>query len=420
MVMLETQHIVHFQKNKTIMIIESFYVKESQLDLQQKVVLQKKLAQNLVVTGGAGSGKSILALLKAKAMLSNNDRVLYVVKTVALNTYMDAGVSAEAEKERTQSSIGNSDNRIWGRLKNSICSYNHCFKWVKVKKEDDNEEEYYEWENQGWRKGHYDYIILDEATDLKMPEIEDLIKHCTYFVAFGDDDQQLFSFINTTTKVSQIADKVGIERKDIDNLIYNHRLPKKMARLVVYIHPRVKPNTPDSDNFIRRCLVEGTELPHIYQYSSENEQFDEIIKIVKNKNGGLKSVGILFRDNESMKRAYRYFSENNLPTSMVIESKTIGEDFDSAAPNLMTYHGAKGLQFETVFIPNCSDPGSEKAPLYVALTRTYSSLYIMYTGIKPYFISQIPSELYETNNEGPQRKFTFGNNNTSNSTESPF
>ena len=402
------------------MIIESFYVKESQLDLQQKVVLQKKLAQNLVVTGGAGSGKSILALLKAKAMLSNNDRVLYVVKTVALNTYMDAGVSAEAEKEKKQSAVGNAaDNRIWGRLKNSISSYNHCFRWVKVIKEDDDGNEYFEWEKQGWNKGHYDYIILDEATDLKMPEIQELIDHCTYFVAFGDDDQQLFSFINTRTKVSQIADKVGV-KDNIDNLIYNHRLPKKIARLVVYIHPRIKPNTSDSDNFIRRCLVEGTELPHVFQYPRENEQYDEIIKIVKNKNGGLKSVGILFRDNESMKRAYRYFLENNLPTSMVIDSKKIGEDFDSAAPNLMTYHGAKGLQFETVFIPNCSDPGSDKAPLYVALTRTYSSLYIMYTGIKPYFITQIPSELYETNNEGPQRKFTFGNKNTSNSTESPF
>ena len=397
------------------MIIESFYVKESMLDIQQKEVLQKKLAQNLVVTGGAGSGKSILALLKAKAMLSNNDRVLYVVKTVALNTYMDAGVSAEAkkeEKEKLQSVVGNSSNRIWGRLKSSICSFNHCFKWVK---NEDNE-----WENLGWRKGHFDYIILDEATDLKMPEIQVLKNHCKYFVAFGDDDQQLFSFIDTRTKVSQIADEVGIKKEDIDNLIYNHRLPKKMARLVVYFHPRIKPNTPDSENFIRRCLVEGTELPHIFQYSRENEQFDEIIKIVKNKNGGLKSVGILFRDNESMKRAYRYFTENDLPTSMVIDSQTIGEDFDSAAPNLMTYHGAKGLQFETVFIPNCSDPGYDKAPLYVALTRTYSSLYIMYTGQKPYFISQIPSELYEANNEGPQRKFTFGNKNTSNSTESPF
>ena len=394
------------------MIIESFYVKESQLDLQQKGVLQKKLAQHLVVTGGAGSGKSILALLKAKAMLNNNDRVLYVVKTVALNTYMDAGVSAEAEREKTQASVSNSDNRIWGRLKNSICSFNHCFKFVK---NEDNE-----WENLGWKKGNYDYIILDEATDLKMPEIEELIKHCTYFVAFGDDDQQLYSFIDTRTKVSHIANKVGIKEEDINKLIYNHRLPKKTARLVVYIHPRIQPNTSDADNFIRRCLVEGTELPHVYQYSSENEQFDEIIKIVKNKNGGLKSVGILFRDKESMKRAYRYFKENNLPTSMVIDSQTIGEEFDSAAPNLMTYHGAKGLQFETVFIPNCSDPGFDKAPLYVALTRTYSSLYIMHTGIRPAFISRIPSELYDTNNGGAQRKFAFGNKSQTNSTESPF
>lgn len=410
--MLEILHPVLLHKYKTIMIIESFYVKESQLDLQQKNVLQKKLAQHLVVTGGAGSGKSILALLKAKAMLSNNDRVLYVVKTVALNTYMNAGVSAEAQKERTQPTVGNSDDRIWGRLKSSICSFNHCFKWVK--------NENGEWENLGWKKGHFDYIILDEATDLKMPEIQVLKNHCQFFVAFGDDDQQLFSFIDTRTEVSQIANEVGLKGEDIDNLIYNHRLPKKMARLVVYFHPRFKPNTPDADNFIRRCLVEGTELPHVFQYSRENEQFDEIIKIVKNKNGGLKSVGILFRDNESMKRAYRYFTENDLPTSMVIDSQTTGEDFDSAAPNLMTYHGAKGLQFETVFIPNCSDPGYDKAPLYVALTRTYSSLYIMYTGQKPYIISQIPSELYEANNEGPQRKFNFGNKKTSSSTNFPF
>lgn len=393
------------------MIIESFYVKESQLDKQQKEVLQKKLAQNLVVTGGAGSGKSILALLKAKAMLNNNNSVLYVVKTVALNTYMDAGVSAEAEKEDKQSADGNAtDNRIWRRLKNSICSYNHCFHWVK------NENN--EWENRGWRKGNYDYIILDEATDLKIPEIQELINHCTYFVAFGDDDQQLFSFINNRTQISGIANMVGI--KIIDNLIYNHRLPKKMARIVIYLHPRFNPNTPDADNFIRRCVNEGTELPHIFQFSTENEQFDEIIKIVKNKNGGLNSVGILFRDNESMKRAYSYFTEHDLPTSMVIDSQAIGEKFDSAAPNLMTYHGAKGLQFETVFIPNCSDPGFDKAPLYVALTRTYSSLYIMYTAIKPSFIKQIPSELYESNNEGAQRKFTFGHKNVSNSSESPF
>lgn len=394
------------------MIIESFYVKESQLDLQQKGVLQKKLAQHLVVTGGAGSGKSILALLKAKAMLSNNDRVLYVVKTVALNTYMDAGVSAEAKKEKAPSSVGNTSSRIWSRLRNSICSFNHCFKWGK------NEDG--EWENLGWKKGNYDYIILDEATDLKMSEIEELIKHCTYFVAFGDDDQQLYSFIATQTKVSHIADKVGVKEEEINNLIYNHRLPKKMARLVVYLHPRIAPNTPDADIFIRRCLVEGTELPHVFQYSRETEQYDEIIKIAKNKNGGLNSVGILFRDTESMRRAYRYFTENNLPTSMVIDSQTIGEKFDSTAPNLMTYHGAKGLQFETVFIPNCSDPGYDRAPLYVALTRTYSSLYIMYTGIRPAFISRIPSELYDTNNGGAQRKFAFGNKNQTNSTDSPF
>ena len=99
--------------------------------------------------------------------------------------------------------------------------------------------------------------------------------------------------------------------------------------------------------------------------------------------------------------------------------KTLSEIIRSTAIPCIDLGGTE-LGFETVFIPNCSDPGYDKAPLYVALTRTYSSLYIMYTGQKPYFISQIPSELYEANNDGPHRKFTFGNKNTSNSTESPF
>ena len=64
----------------------------------------------------------------------------------------------------------------------------------------------------------------------------------------------------------------------------------------------------------------------------------------------------------------------------------------------MTYHSAKGLQFETVFLPyieNFDDTKiSDRKALYVAMTRTYRNLYVMYTDYLPSPLSSIDGELY--------------------------
>lgn len=373
------------------MAIKSFYIKESQLDIQQKDIVDRRLDLNLVVTGGAGSGKSVLALWKAKAIQDKGESVLYVVKTVALTRFMKDGVSSV------------------GLHPGTICSFNKCFYWRK--NEDD------EWVKGSWKlDDHYDYIILDEATDLDESEVRELIKHCTYFIAFGDNDQQLYSFKDTTTTIEDIASELSMNDK-IDYLLYNHRLPKKIARLVIYAHPSIVPNSTDAKTFVTRCTSEGPELPHIFRFQDEESQFDEIIKIINNKNGGLKDVGILFRDRESMRRAYNYFISNDLPVSMITDSQFIGQPFESDAPKLMTYHGSKGLQFETVFIPNCPD-SYDRAPLYVALTRTYAYLYIMHTGSRPSAFSMVPESMFDSNNGTNLRRFTFSQ--TSNDTEKPF
>ena len=65
----------------------------------------------------------------------------------------------------------------------------------------------------------------------------------------------------------------------------------------------------------------------------------------------------------------------------------------------MTYHSAKGLQFETVFLPyieNFSNKDSARKALYVAMTRTYRNLYVMYSTRLPAPLSQINSTLYKT------------------------
>ena len=72
-------------------------------------------------------------------------------------------------------------------------------------------------------------------------------------------------------------------------------------------------------------------------------------------------------------------------------------DFDNDLPKLTTYHSSKGLQFEAVFIPNCERIFDDnRSALYVAITRSYQSLYIMHSGNLSHFFNDVPSNLYET------------------------
>ena len=71
-------------------------------------------------------------------------------------------------------------------------------------------------------------------------------------------------------------------------------------------------------------------------------------------------------------------------------------NFQSSNPKIMTYFSAKGLQFETVIIP-CLESFSDKdkSSLYVAMTRTYKDLFLMYSGNMPAILSAIPKDLYK-------------------------
>ena len=74
-------------------------------------------------------------------------------------------------------------------------------------------------------------------------------------------------------------------------------------------------------------------------------------------------------------------------------------NFTSTNPKVMTYHSAKGLQFETVFLPyieKFSGNESDRKALYVAMTRTYRNLYVMYTSALPSPLTKIDPSLYKT------------------------
>lgn len=353
----------------------SFYIKDSELDDYQVKVINKKSDNSYIVKGCAGSGKSILALWKAKQIQEQNKgSYLYIVYTKALRQYMDDGIKQIGLKE------------------NNVANFDACFSWEK----DGNGKP-----SRGvWKKGTYDYIIVDEAQDFSKEDIELLkSKVNKALLVYGDTAQQLYKFLEQKKEPKKTVSMEEIQyftKFPVEQLVFNHRLPKKIARVAEYLNS-------EKDELEERCIEEGTDKPKILKYNSKQEQFQAIATLIKNK--GMEDVGILFRTNKEVDEAYDFFRSLGLN----VEAKSYSEnnlDFTSDNPKLMTYHSSKGLQFENVFIPECTVEGSDnKNPLYVAVTRTYKSLYIMHSGNLSSYFDDVPDNLYDKSlSTGPTLK----------------
>lgn len=350
----------------------SFYVKDSELDDFQVKVINKRTDCSYIVKGCAGSGKSILALWKAKQIQEQNKgSYLYVVYTKALRRYMSDGIKQVGLRE------------------SNVANYDACFSWSR----DDNGK----LERGSWKKGVFDYIIVDEAQDFSREDIELLkSKARKALLVYGDTAQQLYKFLKNkqTVSMEEIQRFTGFPD---EQLVFNHRLPKKIARVAQYLNS-------ERDDLEERCTEEGTEKPKILEYPDIESQFSAIVSIIKNK--GMEDVGILFRSNDEVDEAYDYFTNAGLE----VEAKSFNHndelDFTSDNPKLMTYHSSKGLQFENVFVPECTAEGDgDRNPLYVAITRTYRSLYIMHSGNLSSFFDDVPTDLYDQSlSSGPTLK----------------
>lgn len=329
---------------------KNFFVRDSELDDYQRVIINKRTNNSFIVRGCAGSGKSILALWKAKQIQDEGlGSYQVIVLTKALKQYMSDGISQ----------VGLNGNNV-------------DYHWY--------------WEN---RKNSpmVDYIIVDEAQDFSESDIKKF-KRCAKkaLLLYGDSAQQLYTFIKDKRTLSMEEMSV-ITGFPTEQLVYNHRLPKKVARVAQII-------CGENDDLETRCKNEGTEKPKIMRCASFEAELDKIAEIIKNRN--LQDVGILLKSNNEVEKAYNYLRNKGLN----VEAK-MGQDMDlnfkSDNPKIMTYHSSKGLQFETVFIPECyCSNADDRNSLYVAMTRTYGALYIMYSSNLSSFFNKVPSSLYES------------------------
>lgn len=341
---------------------KDWMIKESELDEDQIKVLMGTLDKSCIVTGCAGSGKSVLALIKAQRIQKERgDNYQIIVFTKALCQYMNSG------------------RRELGLKKQ------FTYHWM--------------WKNR-LNCPASDYIIVDEIQDFEEEEIQEFINATKkHFFFFGDTAQSIYDGLKNTIAVEDIGYLLPRGEKPKDFGLYrNYRLPIPIARLVQYIGVDLLP--------FEESTYRSTEnkAPRILKYNNLQEQITAIKDIIKRSD--LSDVAILLPHNDMVKTIGEMFKNLNLNVELRYNDKEDWQNskdnlnFSTTNPKVMTYHSAKGLQFETVFLPWIEkfedDGGAHRKSLYVAMTRTYKYLYVMYSGVLPNLLTKIPSNLYET------------------------
>lgn len=339
-------------------ILKAFNVEKESMDDEQLDLIGETIDKSMIVAGCAGSGKSVIAMYKAQQILDAKGDVILIAYTKSLNRYMSQG----------------KDNNLEGRF---------FYHW--------------QWLDQGMPKA--DYVIVDEIQDFDKEEIMQFVnaaRKCFYF--FGDTAQSIYrAFGKQTMTIDEISSMTGIA---VSRLYNNYRLPKTIAKITQgYLGLTEEDKVRAYSESL--YLSKESALPVFIECYSKQEQIDCIASlIIDNK---YRNVGILVPDNNFVLEVMSAFTSTNFVCEFKYnagynDSKNKDTlNFKTEFPKLMTYHSAKGLQFETVILPfyQGAKKTDEKKALYVAMTRTYRHLYVLYNGEMQEPLKSVPERLYE-------------------------
>lgn len=243
--------------------------------------------------------------------------------------------------------------------------------------------------DEGPRK--YKHIIIDEGQDFSPTMLQSLSKaipsngSLTYF---GDVAQQIYG-----GRLSWRA--AGIRNPQIWKFEQNYRNTIEIAKLGLAISKT--PYFKDDGDLIEPLFPRAAgPLPALIKFKSEKEELDYIIERVLELSE-TETVAILVRDRDAVSIIRKKLKSESIDFQLL--SGNMKRWDQSPGISIGTYHSAKGLEFDNVFLPFCNVerlPSQDKLLaletreealyeeiklIYVGVTRAKRGLSISYTGV---------------------------------------
>ena len=264
----------------------------------------------------------------------------------------------------------------------------------------------------------YDIVVIDEIQDIPLSKLKSIQSYCKRLIIAGNTDQSIY--------------KDGISEREINAIlhpsIYYLNVIYRLTENLKEVAQAISPQTLMSDAEVHKgvnvdlLIAEGESyeeevqwvfLTAFYNHTKLGNPAAILIKThheIKrfihtilayyglSVNNYTKNNDFYEEFNKLMKQAelpYRYLGNN---TGSLEES-----DFEEII-YIMTYHSAKGLDFESVFLPLLNytnesfmnDEDLDRRLFFVACTRARSHLFLSYSEPSAHqYVSQMPYDTLE-------------------------
>ena len=250
------------------------------------------------------------------------------------------------------------------------------------------------------RKRLYRHIVIDEGQDFSPEMLRSLamaVPKDGSLTFFGDVVQQIYGH-----RISWR--NAGLAAKEIWRFKENYRNTKQISQLALSLADM--PDFPDEPDLVEPTAPTADgPLPVLVRLSSEAKEREFIIpQATRLARTG--TVAILFRTRDQERNSHRY-----LPKESTRLHRNLAHWPQEPGVFYGTYHAAKGLEFDTVFLPFLSNQywphppdieilGKQEAAardsrlLYVGITRARSNLVLTYSG-QPTSLLPIRKDLYQ-------------------------
>lgn len=360
-----------------------WFVPEDRLNPdQQRFLRDVNINQeNIWIKGFAGSGKSILLVHVANKILSQrpNARIAFIVYTQSL-----------VEMFRTAL-------RELG-LNIPVMTY---FSFMSS-------------------GSSYDYILCDEVQDLTPRVLNKMYEKSAHLVVAGDSNQSIYPedprWRESTVDVSQIPQLIhgrDFELTIVERLTQSiMNAVKSLLRLNIF-NSRVNINHTDTKISLCNASSQQGEISFVIQNATRvvSRGYTAAILIPTQKgivefvNNVLASQGKpTWSSKLNQYGKVDFGAMNRHLSSNGIKMQYIGNGYGEFKSNpdyivLMTYHSAKGLDFDYVYIPFCNDrlwisynQELSKTLFMVAMTRARMNLYLTYSGTLNNYVSPFEND----------------------------
>ena len=266
---------------------------------------------------------------------------------------------------------------------------------------------------------HYDYILCDEVQDLTPEIILRLRANSSCAIVAGDENQSIWDIDPRGNKTVNPTDITTIIRGETFKLTIVHRLSPSIQNAIQKLIPTLGnlanlENRADHRTQIRLCSATTIqqETEYIWQESIKAPRIGKTSAIlVPTQQAAVNFVNrvltfekkVPWTQESNQYGKVDFGSMNRYLKDQGIKIQHVGNgygDFNiSNCVYLMTYHSAKGLDFDNVFLPGINNrlyitPYLElnKRVFMVAMTRSRNNLYVCYTGIPHPYVSCVSSD----------------------------